>query len=176
MAKVTQLRKWLAPSVPYTISLEDQTGKFEHSFKLCFDFNALSLVEKYLGVNLLEQFSAIFNINATSVSIFFWAAAQAYQPEYGVETSSTCPTCGQERTICEGLDVIRSFFTIGNFEPAALAVQEAFKLSLNPDQRKIVEAAVAAAIEVAARAAAGAKSEVGGEPPLVPTATTPATA
>lgn len=159
MAKVTQLRKWLAPSVPYTVLLEDQTGKFEHKFKLCFDFNALSLIEANLGVNLLEQFSAIFNINATSVSVFFWAAAQAYQSEYAGP---------------EGLDCIRSFFSIGNFEPAALAVQEAFKLSLNPDQRAIVERAVAAAIEVAACKQTAAANE-GGEPPLVPTATAPTT-
>lgn len=130
MAKATPLRKWLAPSVPYTVVLRDEQGEFRHDFKLCFDLNALALIESTLRVNLLANFAAVFNVTATAVSVYFWAAAQAYQPEYAGE---------------EGLDVIRSFFNAGNFEPAAEAVQAAFKLSLNDEQRARVEAALESA-------------------------------
>jgi hypothetical protein len=117
-------------------------GKFEHSFKLCFDFNALALIEKHLGVNLLVQFSQIFSISASSVSVFLWAAIQAQHPEYEGE---------------EGLAVVRSYLNIANFEAAAVKVQEAFKLSLNKEQLDRVEAALAAAQRVIdGEAAAGA--------------------
>lgn len=159
--KVSVLRKWLAPSVPFTVVLQDNSGRFEHNFKLAFDFNALALIEAHLGVNLLAQFSGIFNISATSVSIFFWAAAQAYQPEYAGD---------------EGLECLRSYFTIGNFEAAAVAIQDAFKLSLNEDQRALVEEAIAKAkAEAAKRAALEAAGKPtpepeGGENPLSETA------
>ncbi len=145
MTKSTELRKWLAPSVPFTVVLQDANGKFEHGFNLCFDFNALALIERHLGVNLLAQFSQIFTISATSVSVFFWAAIQAYHPEYE----------GQE-----GLNVVRSYLNIANFESAALKVQEAFKLSLNAEQLALVEQALADAqklIDGKAAAEAGAR-------------------
>ncbi len=168
MAKANQLRKWLAPCVPYTVVLEDADGKHEHKFKLAFDFNAFAVIEKHLGINLLAEFAPIFNISASSISVFFWAAALAYQPEYG--NVSSCPKCGTEIKTngdsTEGLEVIRSYFNAGNFEPAALAVQEAFKLNLNPEQCAIVEKAIADVLALVAAKAAGRADEIGGAVPL----------
>ena len=128
MTKSTELRKWLSPSVSYSLVLRDAEGESKHDFHLCFDFNALAAIEQHLGINLLAQFSHIFSISAISVSIFFWAAIQAYQPEYAGE---------------EGLAAVRSYLNIANFEEAALKVQDAFKLSLNKEQLDRVEKALA---------------------------------
>lgn len=130
MANVPTLRKRLVPSVPFTISFEDSLGKFEKSFRLCFDFRALAAIEQILHVNLLANFASIFSVSATSVSVFFWAAILANHEEFAD---------------ADGLDVVRSYFTVGDFEPAALAIQEAFKASLSAEQRAEIEAAIEAA-------------------------------
>ena len=129
MAKITPLRKRLTPSVPFTIEFEDKQGKQVQNVQLAFDFNAIAAVEEATGVNLLNNYLYIYKLDASNVSLFLWAALLPYQPEYGDKN---------------GLETVRSFLDFGNWEPAALAVIEAFKLSLNPAQRQVIEDATKA--------------------------------
>jgi len=156
MAKTTALRKRLTPSVPFTIEFTDTKGTYRQPVQLAFDFNALAAVEEATGVNLLNNYLYIYKMDAINVSLFFWAALLAYQPEYADK---------------DGLEKVRSFLDFGNWEPAAIAVIEAFKLSLSPAQRQVIEDATKAVEEKAKKAKEDGSEtkEESGNVPLDPT-------
>jgi hypothetical protein len=118
------LRRRIAPSVPLTLDLEDDSGaKFTRSFKLCFDFNAIALVEDESGYSLLDG-EIWKHPTAKNLSIMFYAAALAQHPEY------------------EGhLDVIRSLMDAGNVEKITRALNEAFINSLPKEKQDVIRKA-----------------------------------
>lgn len=122
---------WASPSFPYTVVLLDRTGaKHEVSFRLTFDFRALALVEAHTGLSLLTQAGAMFQeMSVTNLTIMFWAAIQASHPEYAGKA---------------GLEAVRSYFTLGNVEGMCDAVQEAFLVSLPPEQEAAIRASLLA--------------------------------
>lgn len=131
MANKPQLRKFLSKGVPFTLTVTGAEGQRQLSFSLLFDFNALALVEELTGYSLLT--GTIFNhLNARISSILFWAAIQAYSPEYAGP---------------DGLDVIRSLMTLKNNEAIQEAVNEAFIQALPDEQAANIRAALAAKAE-----------------------------
>lgn len=119
-----QLKRRLTPSYPFTLTTETDAGVESLSLRLCFDFNALSLVEERTGYSLLS--GGIFNhLNAGITLTMFWAACLAYQPEYAVEG---------------GREVLGSMITHKNASAVAEAVEECFVQSLPPDQQEKIRA------------------------------------
>lgn len=140
-----QLKRRLTPSFPFTLEVETEAGIERLSLRLCFDFNALSLVEERTGWSLLT--GAIFShLNASTTLTMFWASVLAYQPEYAVEG---------------GREVLGSMITHKNAQPVADAVEACFVASLPPDQ----QARIAKAKEEAmAKLEAKRKALEAGEP------------
>jgi hypothetical protein len=130
MAKDTPLRKRLTPSVPYTIEFNDEKGGYVEKVQLAFDLNAIAAIEEATGVNILNNWLYIYKLDATNFSLFFWAALLPYQPKYNSK---------------EGLEAVRSYFDLSNWEPAGEKVWEAYKLCLDPIRKQAVEEALTAA-------------------------------
>jgi hypothetical protein len=156
MAKITPLRKRLAPSVPFVIEFEDEKGKSTQNVQLAFNFNSIAYVEEATGVNLLHDYLYIYkHADATNVSIFFVAALLPYQPEYGEK---------------DGLEIVRSFIDFSNCDAIMRAVLKAFKLSLSPELQQMIEDADKAIEEQAKKLAeqgSEASTEKSGSAPLV---------
>jgi hypothetical protein len=126
MKQSSELRRRIAPSVPLTLELADDSGeKFSRSFLLAFDFNAMTLVLEQTGYSMLT--GEIWNhVNEKTLSIMLHAAVLLRHPEYGT---------------AEGLEVIRSYMDTNNTEAITNALNDAFLLQLPPERRKNVQAA-----------------------------------
>ncbi|VVB52225.1 Uncharacterised protein [uncultured archaeon] len=154
------LKRRLTPSYAFTFEVETDAGLERLALRLCFDFNALSLVEEKTGFSLLT--GAIFNHLTAGITLtMFWAAVIAYQPEYAV---------------AGGREVLGSMITHRNAGPVADAVEECFVQSLPPDQQERIRLAkeeAKAKLEAKRKALeAGQPVEDSSNPPTV----TPATA
>ena len=126
-------RRRVSPSIPFILNVEDETGKFSQSFRLCYDLNKLALVEQELGKSALLDIGELFdNPSVTSVSVLLWAAVQEYNPEYAGK---------------DGLEEIRYNLTIGTAKEAMDACREAFLKQLPAEQvarlKAIIEARIA---------------------------------
>jgi hypothetical protein len=132
MKQTTELRRRIAPSVPLTLELADDSGeKFTRSFLLAFDFNAMTSVLEQTGYSMLT--GEIWNhVNEKTLSIMFHAAVLLRHPEYASDN---------------GLEVIRSYMDTMNTEAITNALNDAFLLQLPPARRKKVEAAQKQALE-----------------------------
>lgn len=108
-------------SVPLVLTVVDEKGaEVSLTFRLHFDFNALTLVEEETGMSLLT--GAIFSKpTAKTISTLFWAAIQESHPDYAGP---------------EGLKRVRAMMTLRNSTEIADAVQEAYIVSLPDDQQK----------------------------------------
>lgn len=124
----TTLKRRIAPSVRLTLALEDQLGNLHpYEFLLCFDFNAIALIEERTGIGVLD--GEIWSILqpkkagaketlarnkpslAATISVMFWAVVQANHPELEGE---------------EGLRTIRSHMDPQNTQKILEGVAEAF--------------------------------------------------
>lgn len=108
----SELRKRITPSTPFILSVVDADGgKFETSFQIAYDFNALCLIEKSLNINVLKQFaSLLLEANAQTIAVLLWAGVQKNHPQYaGVE----------------GLEIIGSNLTLESAKAAFAACIEA---------------------------------------------------
>lgn len=152
------LKMRLAPSYPFTLEVEGTAGKELLSFRLCYDFNALALIEEKTGWSLLT--GAIFNhLNAGFTLTMFWAGVLAYHPEYSTDA---------------GRQVLGSMITHRNAAVVSDAVSDAFIKSLPDDQQERIRVAAENARKDAQAKAAGK-----GEEPIAPSplsSATPATA
>ena len=93
------LRRRIVPSVLLALDLaEDDGSKMQRTFRLSFDYNAYALIQDRTGLDATGQ-EVWRDLNASTVSVMFWAAVLACQPEYEGE---------------EGLGVIRSYMDRGN--------------------------------------------------------------
>jgi hypothetical protein len=135
MAATLKLR--LTPNYPFTLEVEGDAGREMLSFRLCYDFNALALIEEKTGWSLLT--GAIFNHLTAGITLtMFWAGVLAYHPEYATDA---------------GRQVLGSMITHRNAAVVSDAVSEAFIKSLPDDQQaRIRDAAEAARKAVEAKA------------------------
>jgi hypothetical protein len=109
---------------------------------LCYDFNALSLIEEKTSWSLLT--GAIFNHLTAAITLtMFWAGVIANHPEYASDA---------------GRQVLGSMITHRNAAAVSDAVSEAFIKSLPDDQQARIRAA-------AAQAKADAEAKARGEAP-----------
>jgi hypothetical protein len=127
MKPTTALQRRIAPAVPLALELdEDGGGTRRLDLRLVFDFNAVALVEETLHVNLLAG-DVVEHLTGTALSVMFWAALQARQPEYEG---------------AEGLAVVRSWMDLGNAPAISLAVVNAVVRSLPAEQQQAIVSAV----------------------------------
>jgi hypothetical protein len=114
------LRRRLVPSAPLMLTLaEDGGSTVTHAFRLSFDFNALARVEELTGLNVLSG-EIWAHLNPKTLGALFWGAILANHPEYNCE---------------EGLEIVRSFMDAGNADQIAMAILDAFILSLPADKQ-----------------------------------------
>jgi hypothetical protein len=115
------LRRRISPSVPFTLTFEDETGVVSLSYKLAYNINSLVLIEEQLGVSMLTDCGEIVDSpTAKNVSVLLWAALQEYQPEYeGLE----------------GLENIRQNLTVSHTKDALNACFDAYVKQLPPEQQ-----------------------------------------
>lgn len=80
----SELRQRITPSTPFILSVNDADGgKFETSFRIAYDFNALCLIEKHLQINVLKQFATLLvDADAQTIVVLLWAGVQKNHPEY----------------------------------------------------------------------------------------------
>ncbi|HLZ07507.1 MAG TPA: hypothetical protein VKT80_02895 [Chloroflexota bacterium] len=123
--KTIALKRRIGQSHSLRLELEDEVGgKFVRNFRLCFDFNAITLIEERTHLSLLTG-EIWKNASAKTLSIMLWAAVLAHSPEYDSD---------------EGLAVIRSYMYAGNATEIADALFEAFLISLPKDQQERIRA------------------------------------
>lgn len=116
------IRERISPSVPFTLEVEDATGKFSHSLRLSYNFDSLGLIETETGKSMLTEATEVFdNPSCKNVSVLLWAALQENHPEYrGLN----------------GLRIIRQNLTLGQAKKAKDACEEAFVKQLPDEQVK----------------------------------------
>ncbi len=130
---MSALKKRIAPSVPLSLDLTDDTGgKFTKNFKLSFDFNAKAEIEERTGLNMLTA-QVWTNLSAKVLSVMLWAAVLANHPEYRTKDEK-----GNETD--EGLEVIRSYMELSNTDAIYEALWDSYFLSLPKDRRDALEA------------------------------------
>lgn len=117
------LRPRIAPSVPLTLTLEDEiSGSFTRKFRLSFDAEAIARVESLTGVSFLNG-DIWRQPSVPHLGVLFWAAVLANHPEYDS---------------CEGLAVIVSYMDAGNMPEITLALFEAFIVMLPTEKQEII--------------------------------------
>jgi hypothetical protein len=123
MPQESAIKRRVAPSVPLTLELLDDSGaKFTRNFRLSFDFNALARIEEVIEFSMLN--TVVWSkLSAGALSAMLWGAVLAHHPEY-----ETVDEKG-ERTE-EGLRAIRSYVDFSNVEKITNAVWDAYLLSL----------------------------------------------
>lgn len=152
MAAQSTARRRQAPSYPFVLSVETDGGIETVGVRLCFDFNALVLIEERTGYGMLT--GAIWkNLSAGNLSVLLWAALLSNHPEYNGEA---------------GLVTVRSMLSLRNSEAATEALQDAYMKSLPDDQ----QARIKAAIEEAKAKAAGLNPPAGSDVPLATSSST----
>jgi hypothetical protein len=124
----TELRKRITPSVPFLLKVNDANGdKFEISFQIAYDFNALCLLEAKLGINVLREFGRLLDEpSASTIATIFWAGVQKNHPDYAGD---------------EGLDAIGSNLTLESAKEAFVACIEALVSQLPEEQAARIRAA-----------------------------------
>ena len=124
MAKnAVALKRRIVPGVSLALDLKDDDGtQMQRVFRLTFDYNAMALIGEYTGGDATGQV-VWAGMNASKLSIIFWAAVLACHPEYAGE---------------EGLGVIRSYMDRGNQQQIFDALYEAHALALPEKERKLV--------------------------------------
>jgi hypothetical protein len=144
------LRRRVSASVPFILTYENEDGtKFSDSFRLCYDFNKLALVEEILGKSVLLDIGEILdNPSVKNVSVLLWAAVLENHPEYEG---------------AEGLETIRYNLTTWTAKEALTACTDAFMKQLPLEQQQRLK-------DIQEKRAAGEKT-----PPLAPSPETPAT-
>lgn len=107
------------PSVPLTIEKTWAGGKKSiYSFRLSFDFNATSLVEKETGLSMLS--GEVFDHPSTAtISVLLWAGVQENHNEYEGP---------------DGLRMIRKILNVVTAQQALSAINEAFLAALPEEQ------------------------------------------
>lgn len=114
------IRERIVPSVPFSISWEDETGKNEVSFRVAFDLNAFTDFEEVTGLNALTDMGPVWDSpNIGTVTALLWAAIQLNHPEY-VGTA--------------GLRALRRLLTVADCKAAFKACIEAFISQLPPEK------------------------------------------
>lgn len=134
------LRLRQAKSVPLTLKLEEDGGAtFTKNFRISFDFNAISLIEEMTrspfrpdGLGFLSG-EIWKKLNATNISIMFFASVLANHPEYNTLDKAT----GEPTT--DGLGALRSYLDPGNVETIIKALNEAFMIALPKEKREEIE-------------------------------------
>jgi hypothetical protein len=116
------IRERVSPSVPFTLEVEDNTGKFSYSFRLAYNFRTLGLIEKHTGKSMLTEANDVFaNPTCNNVAILFWAALQINHPEWRGE---------------DGLSAVHNNLTLLTAKKAKDACEEAFVKQLPEEKIK----------------------------------------
>lgn len=135
------IRERISPAVPFTLDVEDATGKFSLSFRLAYNFRSLGLIERHTGKSMLTQATEVFeNPTCDNVSILLWAALQENHPEYREGRD--------EKDGGKGLAVVQQNLTLGQAKAAKDACEKAFVKQL-PDAQvdKLLNKGSAAPLE-----------------------------
>lgn len=128
MPERTAVRQRITPSVPFILKVKDANkDAFEQSFQVAFDFNALCLVEKHLGINALTQFGKLLEEpSASAIVVLLWAGIQKNHPDFDGD---------------EGLEVLGANLTLESAKPAFAACLEALLAQLPEEQAAKIRAA-----------------------------------
>ena len=117
------LRRRISPSVPFTLTFEDEQGKASFSYKLAYNWNSLALIEEQLGTSMIVDIGDIFeNPTIKNVSVLLWAALQENHADEGYAG-------------VEGLEYIRQNLTIPIAKDALRACSDAYVAQLSPEQQ-----------------------------------------
>ncbi len=117
------LRRRISPSVPFTLTFEDEQGKASFSYKLAYNWNSLALVEEQLGKSVLLDIGDILdNPSVKNVSVLLWAALQENHED--------------EFEGAEGLRLIRQNMTVAVAKIARLACADAYTKQLPKEQQE----------------------------------------
>jgi hypothetical protein len=121
MPEKSAIRRRIVPSVPFTLSGEDEGGKFELSFRLAFDLNAFTEFEEVTGLNALSNMHAVWDAPTVgTITALFWAALLKNHAE--------------DYAGPQGLREVRSLLTFADCKPAFKACIEAFISQLPPEK------------------------------------------
>jgi hypothetical protein len=127
MPQESAVKRRVAPSVPITIELLDDSGaKFTRNFRLSFDFNAFARIEEKTDVRVLGM-EIWAKLSPRVVGAMLWAGVLALHPEYDTEDEEGEPTD-------EGLEAIRSYIDAGNVDFIGDKLWEAYLITL-PKER-----------------------------------------
>jgi hypothetical protein len=128
LSKSTLKRRRLGP--PLSVSIGPEDDRLE--LKLCFDFNAIALIEERTGLGVLSgeawrllnpdpKLPPVKGSQAKMLVVMLWAASLAYQPEYDGE---------------EGLAALSSYLDAANAPTISATLAEAFIASLPKDRQE----------------------------------------
>jgi len=124
-AKISPLKKRIAPATPVTLDLQDATGpSYKLRFNLCFDYNAAAAVQEHTGLKLTDASVWKHIDEPIFASVLFWAAILAHHPEYNSD---------------EGLEAIRSYMDEKNSEVIVKGCWDAYVAYLPKDKREYME-------------------------------------
>jgi uncharacterized membrane protein YccC len=117
------LRRRISPSVPFTLTFEDEQGVFTASYQLAYNLNSMALVELELNKSMLTSLGELLeNPTATSVSVMFWAALQEnHSDEFEGE---------------DGLRLVRTNLTVAQTRSALAACAKAYIQQLPKEQQQ----------------------------------------
>lgn len=126
------LRSRITPSFPLQLLVKNSDGSsFELSFKLCFDANALGIVEEQTGLNMLEG-AAFRGLNVSRLRLLLYAAINRYH--------------GKDYAGAEGLEALGSYLDLENIETVQEAITEAFLISLKKEKADEIRKRIAQAM------------------------------
>ena len=115
------LRRRIAPSFPITLQLPEEDGSIvPQTFRLAFDFNAFARIEEVTGYSVLNGDVWKHLSSDKVLSVMFWAALLAHQPEYDSPT---------------GLTTVRYLMDPGNADQIVEALIDAYILPLSGEKR-----------------------------------------
>lgn len=140
------LRRRISPSVPFTLTFEDENGTSTSSYKLAYNWNSLALVEEQLGKSILLDIGEILeNPSIRNVSVLLWAALQENHEE--------------DFEGIAGLKLVRQNLTVGESRKTLDACSEAYVKQLSQEQQNMLK-------EIQAARAAGTDAPPLSESPV----------
>ena len=127
----SQLRRRISPSVPFTLTFEDELGKTSQAFRLAYNLNSLTLVEEKLGKSMLTDIGEVIDVpSVKNISVLLWAALQENHAD--------------EFEGDEGLELTRQNLTLAQSKEALNACSEAYVKQLPAEQQERIMAIVKA--------------------------------
>ena len=120
------LKEQIAPSLPLRLELAGGEGgkAVAADFRLTFDFNAVARIQEMTGYEVLNG-EIWKHLTPRNIIIIFWALILAHHPEFDSE---------------EGRELVGSLINPGNADQVAVAIVDAYILSLPLEKQAAMRA------------------------------------